>query len=656
MRVFQKIAEIRVSRQDTLAQMLNLNFERIAIQTTSDEQENESKISENSEYMGMFMKKHDEINSAASSVNLSYDIGNNSLESSISDTSMQEYSRLVISRKSKFKIYFDLAMDLMIYYSVVTTLDLLGFVDGNQILNDVDYFVWAMFVIDFLLNFLTEYKNKQNQIVKDFRLIALNYSKAWMVLDILALLPFTWIGMPTTEYFLRLLRIFKLKRFLNKVDANSISNYLSSLFYKFECIEKKRLRLKIQYCWNLFRELLKMTFCAYFFANLWLFYVRTIIENDHVSESFLENFNIQGLTKRDQFIRTCYFIFSTFMTVGYGDFYATNTYEMGFCIILAIIGPTWFAFSMGRAITIINRMKQLSGKENKMEELNIWISNIEQQNKVIPVHLREEIHEHFLHFWRNDRLGSIYCDPMQKVFQSSDVFFQALPIRIKNTLIDYLFDDIFYKFTYFFRNFKDIQNEIALLFQPRVYNQNSIILEYDVNPTEIFFKTEGFITIGYFIGDSYINLATISETFIVGDLFAFQGVPSSFQFKAGSKVQGFSIPVPAINLIIEAYHIEVDDYIDFVDAIYTHFKNQIKEDELPKSLITEEDLRLIQRHSNKQLIDRCVIRALRRKTVKRAAKKHRQIQLTVSTTIALRDNLFVSLKENLEKLVKRVSE
>ena len=146
----------------------------------------------------------------------------------------------MISRKNKLKKYFDLVMDLLIYYSVITALNLLGFFDDNQVLNDVDYFVWAVFVVDFFLNFCTEYKNKQNKIVKNFRLIALHYAKTWMVFDILALLPFTWIGRATVEYFLRLLRIFKMKRFLNKIDVNSISNYFPICVYKFRvhCEEK----------------------------------------------------------------------------------------------------------------------------------------------------------------------------------------------------------------------------------------------------------------------------------------------------------------------------------------------------------------------------------------------------------------------------------
>ena len=653
MNFFRNIAEKRASGHYTLAHKLNLNFERIITEMISDKQEGESQFSDNHQCMGMIIKRSVEIDSVGSSVNLSCDIDNESTQSSTSDFSIRgRYSRYVISKRNRLKRFFDLVMDLMIYYSVVAALDLLGFFDDNQITNDVDYFVWAMFAIDFFLNFCTEYTNKQNQIVKNFSLIALNYCKTWMIFDILALLPFSWIGMPTTEYFLRLLRIFKMKRFLKKIDANSISNYMATIFYKFECIEKKRLRLKIQYGWNLLRELLKMIFCAYLFANLWLYYVRTIIVNEHPSDNFLVAFNIQGLTKRNQFFKTCYFIFSTFMTVGYGDFYATNTHEMVFCIFLVIIGPTWFAFSMGRAIGIINRMKQLSGIENKMEGLNMWISNIERRHTVIPAHLRKKIHEHFLHFWRNDRLGSIYSDPEQRKSESSDVFFQDLPTHIKSSLTEYLFDDIFYKFTYFFRNFKEIQNEIALLFQPRFYNQNSTILEYDADPIEIFFKIKGHITIGHFIGYSYIKIATISETFIVGDLFAFQGVPSSYQFKAKSKVQGFSIPVLAINLIIETYQIKLEDYIKFVDAIYTNFRNKISKEEIAKHLNTEEELRRIERYCNKQLIDDCV---LRKRTVKRTVKKHEQMQHCVGTIIALREKLFVNLKEKVDKLLQRVS-
>ena len=640
----------------TIARKLNLNFETIVTEPISDEQENASEVSENRQYLREITRRNEVIDSGASSVNIPHDIDNESTQSSATDyNNLDLHSRYVISRRNKLKKSFDLVMDLLIYYSVITALNLLGFFDDSQALNDVDYFVGAVFVVDFFLNFCTEYKNKQKQVVKNFRLIALHYAKTWMVFDILALLPFTWIGRATVEYFLRLLRIFKMKRFLNKIDVNLISNYFATWVYNSECIAKKRLRLKIQYAWNLMRELLKMIFCAYFFSSLWLYYIRTIVAKVYPTDNFLVDFNIQGLTIRNQFFRTWYFIFSTLMTVGYGDFHATNTYEMGFCVILVIVGPTWFAFSMGRAIRIINCMKKLSGTENKMQDLNMWISHIERKNKVIPPNLREKIHEHFLHFWRNDRLGSIYIDHEQHMYETADIFFQDLPLRIKNRLIEYLFDDIFYKFTYFFRHFKDVQNEIALLFQPRFYNQDSIILESDTHPTELFFKTKGHIAVEYPSKGSFLKISTISDIFIVGDLFAFQGTHSTFQFKARSKVQGFSIPVPALKSIIEAYQVKLEDYIKFIDAIYSSFRQKIIDEASQKFLGTEEELRLIERYSNKKLIDSCVLKAVKRRTVKRAAKKNRNSQYRVRTIKVMRGELFVSLKEQLGKLLLRVS-
>ena len=95
------------------------------------------------------------------------------------------------------------------------------------------------------------------------------------------------------------------------------------------------------------------------------------------------------------------------MTVGYGDYYATNKDEMGFDVIILIIGPTWVAFTMGKAIGIINSLQQLNGNTNIKEELNMWISNIEEKYEFLPLELKKKINTHFINFWKNDRLKSL---------------------------------------------------------------------------------------------------------------------------------------------------------------------------------------------------------------------------------------------------------
>ena len=154
-------------------------------------------------------------------------------------------------------------------------------------------------------------------------------------------------------------------------------------------------------------------------------------------------------------------------------------------------------------------------------------------------------------------------------------FFQQLPIDIKNSILGYLFDDLYHKFSFFFKEFQQIQNEIVLCLQPRLYNEGSIILHSNCHPTEIFFKIKGLLKIGYYIQDSYHHIAVISEDFIVGDIFALENTATLFEFRAFTKTQGFCIPAGSFLKIIKAHKIHITDYLEQVSRIYINYRSKI---------------------------------------------------------------------------------
>ena len=600
MNIFQKIAERPKANRYSLKQQLHLNC--MSMDLDQDGNEHESDIQRlpregTITHLGMVRAKN-EGEQQAEAESFKFKCEGEQLEHMSTDRSLQNdrkrqiHSKYVISKDNRIKRWFDLVMDFLIYYSVITALNLLGFAESNELVTDIDYFVWAMFALDLLLNFCTEYRNQHKQSIRNLGMIASHYANTRLLLDLAALLPFSWVGRPNTEYFLRLFRVLKMKRLYDKVDIYYIADFTASIFYRVESQAKKRMRLQIYYGWDLQKELAKMIFAAYAFACLWLYYVKLVIARENPERNFLVSFNLDQLTPRHQFFRTMYFIFSTLMTVGYGDYYATNQYEMGFAILLVITGPTWMAFTMGKAIGIINLIREISGITDKQELLNIWISNIEDNKAIMPRELREAILQHYIHYWKNDRLGSMYSLDQENEEYSlavSDSFYKQLPNGIKNNLLLFIFDDVYYKFTFFFKEFHQIQNEIALCLQPRIYKEDSIILNSISKTNELFFKMSGNLTIGYYPREFYVVIATISDSFIVGDLFALEKSVSLFQFTASTKVQGFSIPANTVRTLIQLHKIDTKEYILQTSRIYKNYKSKIEEDKL--RVIIETDAR-----------------------------------------------------------------
>ncbi|OMJ96019.1 hypothetical protein SteCoe_395 [Stentor coeruleus] len=484
----------------------------------------------------------------------------------------------VILKRNKKKHFFDVILSILMYYSVISSLYYLAFKDKNAIGAAFDIFVWIMFTVDIILNFLTEYTDKKFRSILNLKLIASNYAKTWLIFDLMAQIPLGWFGHPTAEYFLRLIRVLKMEKNFVLININAISNKLSGLFYKRDCRDKTQFKLKFRYACKIAKQMLKMLFLTYFLACLWYYYVDYIIRKRHTDNDFVKNFNLEEDSEYKKIIKTWYYIFTTLATVGYGDFYATNIYEMGFAILLLIAGPTWFAFMMGSAIQMINKLNDVNGIANKLTDLELWITGIEEKYEVIPINIKSKILIHFKNFWKNDRLASM-LNLSQEGFLSLECrsyFYSEMPNRFKRNLIGYLFGDIIKDHKTFFVHFSKIKYELCRSMQPRFYAANSVILECGNQVFEIIFVNSGRYEIGLSTCKGFRSYFNKSQKSIIGDYFFLNSIQAFATYKAMTNIQSYSIPCFILAEFIKLFKINVSSYLKKISKYYKELFNLMK--------------------------------------------------------------------------------
>ena len=217
------------------------------------------------------------------------------------------------------------------------------------------------------------------------------------------------------------------------------------------------------HAWELFQQLAAMLFVSYCVACLWWWYSLAIHKILNQDPSFVYDFKLKNDSPISQVIITWYFIFSSMTTIGYGDYTATNTYEMGFSILILITCPSWFAYTTGKAISIIHKLRVVGGETDNAGDLAIWLSNIESKHKRLPYKLKEKINKHYINYWKNDRLGSMLniakeTDAASEIIKIQDPYLDSLPDKLKKKVLHYLFDDIFNNFFFFLgeEHFEDI--------------------------------------------------------------------------------------------------------------------------------------------------------------------------------------------------------
>lgn len=517
------------------------------------------------------------------------------INETLDNLTLMKDKKWVINLENPYKKSFNLIIDCLIWISLVSSLYFLAF--NPMSLGDVifDNIMWVIFVIDIILNFFTEFIDAKKKKIQNLKLIARNYAKKWMIIDIITVMPFRFINNPNAEYLLRLFRILKINRLYDDINIDAISNFLTNLFYKSETRSKKKFKLIILGVWDLIKELITMIFAAFIISGLWIYYSKTVARVENKRINFFSQFNLDSDPEYKQFLKTLYFIFSTLMTVGYGDFYPTNSYEMGFDIIILIAGPTWFAFTMGKSISIINDLKEVGGETNKIGELNLWISNLESKTKIIPFDLKKKIKFFYLNYWKNDRLGSMCIvsgDEFNYESQAQE-FIQMLPNSLKIQVMEYVFDDVLYSFKYFFEEFKDIKYELALCLFPSIYQKNSVVLDEGDFVTEIVLVTEGAFDIGFMNNGEFKLITCIKKKIMIGDYFMLKNIPSFLQFRAVENVYGYILPSFALKFFLKTTSGKIENYLGLLSENYEYMKKFIFDSRSRSTVETNENTGLL---------------------------------------------------------------
>ena len=100
------------------------------------------------------------------------------IETNLSDIDLKEHhgyspiklkslKKLLISENSKPKKIFNALMNILISYSDFSSLYFLAFQDLNALESIIENCIWSLFFLDFLLNFITEFRDKNHEIVKN---------------------------------------------------------------------------------------------------------------------------------------------------------------------------------------------------------------------------------------------------------------------------------------------------------------------------------------------------------------------------------------------------------------------------------------------------------------------------------------------------------
>lgn len=492
-----------------------------------------------------------------------------SLDKSIILKQYNKLSRLTIRENSPLKFIMDLIMGMLTYYSVITSLVYLGYEGPGDEQYNFDIFVWVLFIIDFKLSFIVEYKDANKIPVRNFKLIAIHYARTWMIFDLASLLPLHWAGYPDAEYFLRLFRILKLQRLFQIINKVKISNFIHHYFKNEDTKMLRTIKILISYVWNLIIQILFMLIISFSISCLWSYFAKTIRWKKNENNNFYYHFNLDENTVGEKVIKFWYFIFTTLMTVGYGDFYATNKYEMGFCILLLIIGPSWYAYAMGKSIETIRKLEDVQNVAELKTGVDNFLAVIDYHYKEIPFKLKEKIRKHFEFYFQNDKAGPLaekhwQYEDKKELESFHNKFLAELPKSESFKLLDTLFAETFNKFRVFFGRYCDFRFYICLHIQPRLYKSHEVIFDMENYPKEVLFLERGDVCCGRYINDKFHEFYKFEDhSAIVADFYVINKIKPPGTYIAGKFASGFSIKGSIIRYVLNMFPFRKQKFMNF---------------------------------------------------------------------------------------------
>lgn len=306
---------------------------------------------------------------------------------------------LVMKPDTKVRLVWLLLQFLLIMYEIFTMPLYLAFeIQPGRGLSIVILVVNVYFMMDILVTFFTGFLNDDGVLVMSPKKIAVRYARSWLVPDLIAGIPWEWIGdrhflqgRGATVRFVRMVRLVRVMRLLRLVRMKSLMDKLEMI------IEAYR---GITFIVDIMRVMVILFAITHWTACMW--YIVGVRDTRDITwvDTYLAEYSDTAL----RYVYSLYFTLMTMTTVGYGDMSPQNPAEVGFVLVLLLLASIVFAGLMGVLSDIIQSMNKSrhirSEKKNMLSGYMRW--------RAVPWALKASIRQHLLFLWDTNRDYDVY--------------------------------------------------------------------------------------------------------------------------------------------------------------------------------------------------------------------------------------------------------
>ncbi|MDW7691318.1 cyclic nucleotide-binding domain-containing protein [Flammeovirgaceae bacterium SG7u.111] len=338
--------------------------------------------------------------------------------------------------------------------------------------------VGGIFLADIVVSIVNAKKDTTASLFEDEDSLSV-YLRYWLILDIIAIIPFKYLAYNPFFQLFMLVKIFKALRIMSR-------------FRHYEV--KRATELAICYL------LIWLIHISHWISCAWIYISGIRPEFDATSN----------------YIRALYWSVTTLTTVGYGDITPDqyNNTQMIFTIFVEILGVAVYGYVIGNVAGIISKTDPAKAQyQHNIEKLTALI-----QYRQLPISLQGKIRDYYTYLWKK-RMG----------FNEMD-FLEGLPDHLQKEVSLHLKKEIINKIPLFQFCTDDFVKEISMHLVPEVVTPEDRVFSYGDEGKEMYFVVKGELQV--LSGDSGKEIDRLYEGDFFGEIALFLDATRSATIKA----------------------------------------------------------------------------------------------------------------------------
>jgi hypothetical protein len=378
-------------------------------------------------------------------------------------------------------------------------------------------FVWysglmltAIFFVDMVLNFRTAYYSR-GEIVNDPSSIRRHYLRTWFAIDLLSLFPLDLISGPVeinlNGHVMDVAPVLRLVRLVRLLHLRELVNRWRHADF----VNPSLMRLGILLLW--------MLMVAHWAACGWI-----ILGNIRPDFNAPENY-----------LRSFYWVITTFSTIGYGDITPMNVPQIAYTILIEVIGVGMFGYMIGNIASLLANLDIARSKyQEKINRLNLYL-----EYRDIPILLRQKLRRYYKYMWESRR------------GYDENMIIRDLPSALQKELAMHIHADVLEKVPLFRGATDGFMKEIVMKLTPAMFTPGDFIFREGEVGHNMYFISKGSVEIlSEKTGQVYANL---SEGGYFGEIALLKDSPRNATVRALDYCDLYTLDKDSFQMVLRQF-------------------------------------------------------------------------------------------------------